>query len=603
MTIDPKDIKTLLIRVTLVTLAVRFVPLLMNDPLPTEAATALGLGVDGNSLEWTACLARAWSQITGAMPTLMRAPLLLADLALPALAVAMTRAMGWGALPGLMAGLLFAIAPLGIESGFRVDAGAPWAVIALTALVLLRQGLAQRQVARIAASGIVLLIGGVFAAPVLLVVPGGLYLAARLVLPMRLRGVALASWGIATLAALSLHYALFGYLLPEADAVSRWLVGPAMAGQPSAWAVVGPWQGALQALAAVAPAGPTGEIAQQLYMISAPLWAQALAGLLLLLALVGAWRGFVQADPPPPPQDKPVLSSPLAANQAAPHVDDPLDDATFQGAGAADAWQTLGVQRPVTPRKLGDRDLMPLILMLLSCLAFAAQAAWRGQVDGLWPALQVGRVATALLLGVGLVALTLERPGAPGSAAVVRRRRAQWTMGLAALTVFALGAEHLMATARSVERLATRKVSARVQAQRSNALAEKEKIAVLCLGPRGVSVLALIDPLRTDPSVQLASLDPADAISKLTELLVKHPSTIVLAGDRDVLVESASATANAQALAGLGQTLDASLQLSGLQPQLDSAGALADVAVLTYRRGVPADPRMIKPQLAPGIAP
>lgn len=590
MTIDPKDLRTLLLRVTLVTLAVRIVPLLSNDLGPTEAAAAMGLGADGLSAEWTAIMARGWLHASGGLGLLARLPALLCDLALPVLAVMFARAAGWGAICGLLAGLVLAIAPLGVEAGHRLDGGAVWALIALAALVLLRRGLKDGDLRRILLSAALLLVGGLFAAPVLVVVPAGLYLVARTVSVGQYKTAAWVGWLAAPLLALALRYATMGYLVPEADAASRWLVLPHHAGEPSGWATVGAMPALLQGLLAVLPGGPQGQLAAQLGILPAPLWAVAVGGALTLLALAGLVRGQVHADPV---SVAPVVKTPLRSPFAV--VEEPADQG---GAGQADGWRTLGVALAPSVRDLGDRDIVPLLLGILGAVAYVAQAGARGVPDGLQPALAVGRICAALLLGVGLTALAMPRRAATESENVVRRRHFNFGLGAVALLVFGLGAAHLMAVARSPDRIAPRKV-----AQRARETLD-EKGALLALGPRGLPVVFLLDPLGDWPLVRATSLDFPHAISNLTYLLTKYPKSVVMAGDRDILVDPGQDSRPDAELVTLGKTLDESLQLSGMHPLFDLAGVLGGTAIMRYSREAPTlSPETIRPQLGPGLAP
>ncbi len=590
MTIDPKDLRTLLLRVTLVTLAVRIVPLLSNDLGPTEAAAAMGLGVDGLSAEWTAILARGWLHASGGLGLVARLPALLCDLALPVLAVLFARAAGWGAICGLLAGLVLAIAPLGVEAGHRLDGGAAWALIALTALVFLRRGLQDGDTRRVLLSAGLLFVGGLFASPLLVVVPAGLYLAARTISVGPHKTAALAGWLAAPLLALALRYVTMGYLVPEADAAARWLVLPNQAGEPSGWSTVGAMPALLQGVLAVLPSGPRGQLAAQLGILPAPVWAIAVGSALTLLALAGFVRGQVRADPAAaPPVEKTPLRSPFA-------VVEPPDERN--GAGQADGWRTLGVALPTTARDLGDRDIIPLLLGILGAAIYVAQAGARGVPDGLQPALAVGRVCAALLLGVGLTALAMPRRAATESENVVRRRHFNFGLGAVALVIFGLGAAHLMAVARSPDRIAARKV-----AQRARETLH-DKGALLALGPRGVPVAFLLDPLGDWPLVRVSALDFPHAISNLTFLLTKHPKSLVMAGDRDVLVDPGADNRPDGELVALGKTLDESLQLSGFHPLVDLAGVLGGTAIVRYSRESPSlSPETIRPQLGPGLVP
>lgn len=590
MTIDPKDLRTLLLRVTFVTFAVRLVPLLKNDPGPMEAATALGLGLDGPSGEWSAHLMHGWLHASGGLGVVARVPALLCDLALPVLAVVFARAAGWGAICGLLAGLVFAIAPLGTEAGYRLDGGAPWALLALGSLVLLRRGLTDADVRPVVASAILLTIAGFLGSPVLVLVPVGLYLAVRTVSVGPHRTAALAGWTLAPIVALASRYATFGYLVPEPDAAAHWLTTPHLAGEPSGWATIGTMPAFLQGILAPQPGGPFGALAAQLGIVPAPPWALAVGALLTVAAIVGTVRGQVRADPPPPPKREPnPLRSPLSIVKPTDSTQDPED--------SLEGWQTLGVALPVTARTLGDRDVVPLLLGIFGSALYVAQAGARGIPDGLQAALAVGRVCTALLLGVGLTALAMPKRAQTESGNIIARRHFNLGLGAVALLVFALGAVHLMAVANSPDRLAARKVAQHARE------ALDEKGALLAIGPRGLAVAFLLDPLGEYPLIRATSLDPAHAVSDLTALLVKHPKTVQIAGDRDVLVDPGQGQPDAE-LVTLGRTLDESLQLSGLHPVFDAAGVLGGTAGVRYSREVQEpSPETIRPQLGPGQHP
>jgi hypothetical protein len=207
-------------------------------------------------------------------------------------------------------------------------------------------------------------------------------------------------------------------------------------------------------------------------------------------------------------------------------------------------------------------------------------------------------VCAALLLGVGLTALTMPSRAATESQGIVRRRYFTLGLGACAMLVFALGAAHLMAQASSPDRQAPRKVARYTR----DTLGENG--ALLALGPRGLAVTFLLDPLGVDKRIRHASLDPAVAASTLSSLLLGPSPTVLLAGDRQVLLDQGSEQAADAKLTSVRETLDDTLQLSGLQPQADGARVLGGTAVVVYgREHAPSDPRTIRPQLGPGLAP
>ncbi len=579
MTIDPKDLRTLLVRVTLVTLAVRAVPLLSSDLVPGEVAAAMGLGAEGLSTEPLAQLSRAWLHAAGGMGLMARLPALLADLLLPMLAVVFARASGWGAIPGLMAALLLAIAPLGIEAGFRADGGALPAALALGALFLLQKGLTTNDLRRIALSAVVLLLGGVLLPPLLLLVPVGLGLAALALAERRVKRTALISWLFAPLLAIAGRELLLGHLLPEATRAEHWLSLARLSGEGGAWSTVAALPAALQALATMGPAGPQGELAAQLQMPTAPLWTVLLALALAGLAAAGVLLGRVQADPTAPTQ-VPVSEEP--------------------GAGAVDGWRTLGVGGALTvPRALGLRDWLPLLLGVVFAAADVGMAAQRSDPSALFARLAIGRVCLALLLGVGITAWAMPRSGGTPSEVVRRKRRFNLSMAASASAIFALGAMHLMAWTRSVDPLAPRRVAqfARDHMEQGGAL--------LTLGPRGLPVAFLLDPLANQQRVRVASLEPADAKAHLAMLLRQGPQVVVLAGDRDALGETGTQVKQQTELLRLAAALRGMLEASGYHAVEDGHAFLGQTAVAAFTRvaaDVP-DPGVVRPQLGPGLAP
>lgn len=579
MTIDPKDLKTLLVRVTLITLAVRAVPLLSSDLGPGEAAAAMGLGADGLSMEPIAQLWRAWLHAAGGVGLLVRLPALLADLSLPLLAILFARAAGWGALAGLVAGLVLAIAPLGIEAGFRADGGAIYAALALGALGLLQRGLAQCDLRWVVASALLLAAGLTLAAPLMLLVPVGMTIAQLALVERRVRLTAVGTWlGAAVVATLGRWLAL-GHLLPEATRTDHWLAQTALTSDGGTWASAAPLTAGLDALAAISPAGAAGAVAGQLQMPAAPLWALALAAVLCLLAGAGVALGRVQADPSP--ARVPAVS-------------------TEQGAGAADGWRTLGVGGMLNvPRQLGLRDWLPLALGAITVALDVALAAQRHDAAGLFARLAVGRVCVALLLGVGLTAWAMPRNGGSESENLRLRRRFNLTLALSSLAIFALGAAHLLAWTRSVDPLAPHRVA---QFAREHM---EDHGALLTVGPRGLAVAFLLDPLGNQARVRVASLEPADAKAHLAMLLRQGPAAVVLAGDRDALGETGQGQAPRPDLARLSESLRAMLEASGYRTLDDGHAYLGQTAVAAFTRApaeVP-DPASVRPQLGPGLAP
>ncbi|MSP90726.1 MAG: hypothetical protein EXR79_02790 [Myxococcales bacterium] len=585
MTIDPRDLRTLLLRITLITFAVRAVALIAVDVTPNEAGLALWPGVP--TPELVPRLLAGWLTAVGGVGFLLRLPALLSDIALPVLAVAYAQAAGWGSVAGLLAGLVLAMAPFGIEAGHRIDLAAWVSTGGLAALWLQRVGLRDGDRPRLLGSAGALLAVGWLAPPALLVVPAGLWQGWRAVALPATRAVAIGSWVAATVAVLAARVACVGWLAPEASPAARWLLDPALAADASGWGVAlagdaaGAAAAAAGALAALLPGGTFGVLARQLDMLAVPAWSIGLGALLALLAAWGLWRGIVRPDPRPVTQ---ADHAPLGA--------------TAGGAGQADRWHTLGVG-PVSaqPRTLGDRDVVPHVLVVAGSLAYVAQAAWRGPADGLAEALAAARPAAALLVGVGLAGFFTARWGRAGAADAAHRRAFVWSLALVAAIVFALGAAHLLAHTNAPERMAARKVTrfAREQAGDTG--------AILTLGRHGLAIALLLDPWRLDRRVAVTSLAPQQATARLDRLLATNPALLVLAGDRDALVVTPAGPPASIDLAALRTFLDVRLRAAGYEPVEDSQRYLGPTAVIAYAREAVRDPRSIRPQLMPGVAP
>ncbi len=585
MTIEPKDLRTLLIRLALVTIALRAAPMFTADLAPSEAAAALGLAADGPSGEPWLVLGRAWNVATAGQAGMLRLAALAAELALPLLAVGYARIAGWGTLPGLIAGLALALAPWTMQAGHRFGAGSAVAAAALLALVLLRGGLKDGQVARVAASGAVVAGLGALASPALAIVPAGLYIVMRSVVEPRAKVQAIAAWTIGALLGLGGRLAALGYLLPQSDGATAWWA-TAQAGESAGWAATSPVVAAGQVLATAGPLGPLGAVGRLLDLIEAPVVWQVGAAAVLLLAAVGTWRGLVQADPP---VERAALRSPLAR-----------DDREQTGAAAADGWRTLGVALPNLPRSLGDRDWAPPLLAAATAAAVAGGLAHRGTADGVGEAVAVARVGLALPLGAGLAALALPAKSLSSGAELLVKRRAYWTLGAVALALFAVGAWHLLAQTERIDRISARKV-ARFARDSATEIAN-DSAAMLAVGPRGLAVAAQLDPMGTWPRLRRAQAETGDAAAHLIALLQQKPGAVLLMGDRAAL--GAAEDANPEQLAVL-RTLDKTLKLSGFSEVDDSHRQIGATAVIAYQPAGASsgDPRSVRPQLAPGVAP
>lgn len=584
MTIDPKDFKTLLVRLTLVTLAVRLVPALTLDLSPGEAALALGLGRGGATSEPLAQWHHSWAAATGGLAIAARALGLLAEAVLPALAVAFARAAGQGSIAGLTTGLLLALGPLGMAVGARSDSGASAALGALAALFLLREGLRAASQPYLLASAATVLLLGVWAPAALVVVPAGLYAASRAVAMAEVRRTALLGWPLAALAALGIRALAPGFLLTEPHAAAEWLTQAANTASPSLWLDATPLEAGLAALAAVVPVGPTGVLAAQLDVAAAPLWAWIGGGVLMLASLVGAVRGLVQADPP-----RPAAGGASTGGFGA---------GGLGGAAAADGWRTLGVGTATTPRTLGDRDWGPGLLLLLGAAGFVLVQQLRGAIDGVPDALQAGRVGAALLFGPGLAALGAPR-AAQGDAADPRfQRRFYWTLGAVALGVFALGAWQLLLQTSDPSRTLAKNAARQV-----HALVGRDG-AALALGRRGLPIAAMLDAGAVTGRIDASQLSGPQPLAALVRLLAAKPPVLVLTGDADALgLAEPGAALTRPDLVAVRQLLEPTLQASGYELDDNAAFVRAGLGVLTYTRGGSGDPRAIRPQLGPNEPP
>ncbi len=587
MTIDPKDFRTLLIRVGLVTLALRAAPMFTADFSPGEAALALGLGGSGPSAEPLTLAAHAWAAATGAAAGLWRLPELALEVCLPLLAVGYARVTGWGSLCGLMVGLALALGPFAMQAGHRLGSGALTAVLALLALALVRGALQDGDRRRVWASTVPLLLLALVAAPGLTIVPAGLYMAWRAVAEDRLRATAAAAWlGAATVGLLA-RWLMVGYLVPEIDAAgASWLLP--MASEPSGWAQTGAAGAAVQLLALAAPLGPVGALARQLDVLPAPLWNLMLGGALVLAAGYGLATGLVQPDPPR------LRPSPRATE------DD--DGAAQLGAGASDGWRSLGVALPAAHRELGDRDWGPPLVALLAAAAYCGQAAHRGVADGVIDAMAVARVATALVVGVGLAALATPKAAADKPHDPRVRRKAYWLLGTVAVLLFGTGAWHLLIQTSSVERMAARKVARFAkQSGEDPSVVGHGKAAYLAVGARGLAVAALLDPTGQWPQLRCSVAEAGVATAHLIELLYTAPHALIVFGDQAALGATDAASLDQKAVM---RTLDRTLQMAGFAEVAESHRLLGATAVVVYARPEsPSDPATIRPQLAPGVAP
>lgn len=569
MTIDPKDLKTLAIRVTLLTLAVRMVPMIGTDLTPSESAIAYGLGVDGATTEPFLRLLHHWAQAVGNFSFLVRLPQFIADLTMPFLAIAYARAAGWGAIPGLFAGLILAMAPLGIAAGYRLDGGALISATVLGSLVLLRQGLREGQPRRILLSNLLLLLGAAISPLALLAVPAGIYMGYRAVAMDNIRRLAMFGWPVVALLILAARYAFLGHLAPEPNAAALWRTLHFASGDASNWGQDGLPSALLQILAAFSPAGPIGALADQVELTAAPIWAWAAATGATILAVWGLARGQVRPDPE---AEKPDAER--------------------------GTWRTIGITAVQLPRNLGDRDWLPLLLIVAAALLFCLRCAHLQIADGLNDALAAVRPAVALLLGVGVTAALLPKPKQSESDNLRARHRFNGAMALLTMLVFLIGALHLLAHTGSPDRLAPRKVA------RAVLNAGGQQGAVLALGGRGLAVSFILDPTGVLPNLRRSSLKMDDALEQLLVLMRKKPKILILAGDRDALGTTDETPLKVPQLGRIAQTLDDSLTASGWQTQDDGHLFLGKSALMVYSQELPTlSPGTIVPQLGPGQVP
>ena len=599
MTIDPKDFKTLIVRVVLVTIVLRAAPMFTADLAPGEAAAVLGLTGSGEAGEPWLQAVRAWALTTGGVAGLVRLPALLAEVALPVLALGYARVAGWGSLAGLVVGLTLALSPLAMQAGHRIGGGGAVAALVLLVLTLLRTGLrgGERRPLLMSALGLVIL--GLLASPALVVVPAGLWLVWRAVADTQTKQLALRLWTAAPPLALALRWAWLGYLVPEPDgATAQFALG--QAAEPSGWHLLGPLAAAGQGLALASPLGPMAEIAHLFDLLATPTWLLAGALLLLAAALYGTLRGLVQPDPPVAIA-APALRPLAVQSGAADATDD--EDLQAEGAAAADGWQTLGVTRTSQPRTLGDRDWGPPLILALAAGLFVAQACARGVADGVQEAIAAARVGIALPIGAGLAALATPRSALNRQGDVRVRRRSYWTLGFVALALFGLGSWHLLEQTRSVERLSSRKVARFAKDSVNDAeIVGSELGSVLAVGPRGWAVAAQLDPYGNGPRLRLCGAEAGDAVANTLELLKNRPGGVVVTGDKAALGTQADAP---KELLAVMRSIDRTLRMHGLEEVSDSHRLLGQTAVIVYSRsgGSSGGAAIIRPQIVPGVAP
>ncbi len=576
MIIAAEDLRRLVVRVAVVTLALRAVSMFSVDPMAREVARMLPPAEVGAAIEGAHGWTLAWATVMQGLAPTTRLPAVFADVALVLLCVAYARGAGWGTIAGLMAGAVTAMAPLGLGLGWRVDAN-PAPLLVLLALWQLRVGLRRGELRRCLLATLALL-PAVWLTPASLVaLPGALWLAARSVTLREVRlgaGVAAIAASVAGLLARLLHP---GALLPLPEPQWAWL-GGAPVGTGDAFEAVYAAAGALSV------AGPTGSLAAAAELTPAPTWRVAVGALLWLVAALGYARGLVRED---------------------------LPKATPGEAPGLGGFRTLGVAVAAAPRRLGERDALPLLLPGLLALLWVAVGAGEGSLAAAArasaiDAVAVARAPMALLLGAGLAAIGL-RPAllqqgddrGSGRASVVR---------LVALTlvIFGVGGAALVDGATAVTNTAPRKVARQVAEEMgvrgqalligSGGLRLRWKLAAG--GPS--NRIALLPTVDGDAPPSEGQGDAAGAKTiwarALATALSAKPPTLVIAGDRAAVGGEGSPPPAVAAL-------EAALLSAGYEARQDGHWLYSDLAVRSYERGGRGDPATVRPQLAPGVAP
>ncbi len=568
MTIDPSQLRRLLIRVCVVTIAMRAVSMFSVDVSAAEAATLLGLSPDGAAGSLVAAFMSAWGGLAAGIRGVVRTPMVLCDVALVLLALSWTRISGWGSLAGLLTGMVLAMAPFGLDEGWRADGTALISVLALAPLVMLRLGLRDGALPVIAGSAVVLTIGGVLSPMVLLVLPVGLLLGARSVTGTAGRITALAGWLLAVVAALGVRWLWLGDMGPQVSLAGAWLADATLNGGRQVLPD-SPLLAFGEGLAALSAGGPTGGVSSWLEIHPAPMWRIVLGLCLWPLAAWGFWSGRVQPDRPP---------ETAAVSES-------------EGAGAVDGWRALGVGGITLARELGERDWLPLLSGVLAAAGWLAWAAVDGRPHGVDQALAVGRPLAALLLGVGLTGFA----GRAGFATGPARKHFVVTMVASALLIFALGAHHFYLGTQSLDRISASKVA------RYGGEEIAGKGRMLCLGPSGLAISWMLDPMSAYPRIERSAADIRLASAALKATLTDGPSPLVLAGDRQPL-EGRVVAGKTQGQGPLGAALHGQLNEAGYDLLEDGHRYLAGVAIRVYEKPH-RSPGTIIPQLYPGKAP
>lgn len=561
MIVPAQDLHRLVLRVAVVTLALRAVSMFSVDPYGSEVLAMLppaSLPAEPGRL-----LLSAFTEMGGGFAGVGRVPTVMAELAIVLAIIGYARAAGFGTIAGLCAAAVAAMAPLGLEIGWRADGAGLAPAFAMLGLWLLRGALRRGQLPRAAISALPFAAATALTPAAWVVLPSALWLIGRSVTMPAVRGAAAAAWTLAAGLGAFAYASVAGSVTPVLGDIAAWVMDPAP-GYPAA-PLQAPVGAAISALSVLSPGGATGDVAALAELPIAPMWRVVAGALLWPLAFFGLFRGLLREDPAP----------------AAPAV------STSGGAGAADGWRSLGVAVATAPRRLGERDWLPLLLPGLLAAAWAAMAAVRGDAAGVAEAVAMARPTMALLLGVGCAAAALlpamveEPPGAG-------HRQSTYGLIVFALVIFGLGGHHLLERNKDVGRTAPRKV----------ALFVAEEITghgeAVLVGAEGLRVRWKL--LSGQESNRLHVVAPAQAavVKGVADVLGRRPPTIVLGGDRAALGEEAV----------IGALVDHQLQDAGYRLREDGHRFLASLAVRVYSREKEVrDPSTVTPQTAPGVAP
>jgi len=576
MQIPPRDQRRLLYRVVAVLIAMRAVSMFTVDLSATEAAAAHALGADGGAAPMLSRLAAAWFAVAGHVAGALRLPSLVADLGLVLLALAYARRNDWGTLTGLLTGFVLAMAPLGLEEGWRADGTPMLSLLVLGALLAARIGLKLGQLAPAVGSAVLVAIAMVISPVTAVFVPAGLYAALRSVTGAGPRYAVMGGWLIAVGVGLGVRVAVVGDPGPLASLPLSWLADPELNGAGTGLPA-GPFDALLGVLAAVSAGGPTGAIAALIEQLPAPSW-RLWSGLALWpLALIGLLRGQVMADPI-------VRPGGIASSEG--------------GAGARDGWRALGVSAPTAPRLVGERDWMPLLLGVLGPAGWVAFATVRDDPAGIPEAIAVARPFAALLLGLGLTAVAGLR-GAGAADPTAERKRFVGAMVAFTLLQFALGGHHVLQVTAAAERIAPHKIATFIRSEIGTS-------PVVGVGPTGLAVTYRLDPYRGLKNMRNVSAKPAAVSDAVAALLADKPRAIGLCGDFGALQQDAfDAAVEVGAGKGAGWLADRQLTAAGYELMEDGARYLGAFSVRLYARGGGSGSPAIqvKPQLGPGRAP